>query len=376
MRLAVVAGYLSSFLPTLPTSTLAFFGLFFRFLGILANAPGLLPLVALQGSGAIHGPSRVLACLLTLGFLEWLLRGRQKSRAQLSTGQLTRRLFLTGAAGGAAGLALTGYGYGVERRSYQLLKYRLALADLPAELQGLRLALLSDWHLGPYNRPEMVARAVELCNQARPDLILLPGDFVSNSGRYFTEVAELIRELHPQIPGGILASWGNHDYWHGIEPGQRLLPQVGVNVLTNQRLLLTPGRELREDGKSGLWLAGLDDLWAGQPDLEAALRGLPPEQPRLVLNHNPDLAETSMGPRVDFMVSGHTHGGQIRIPGLGTPVLPSAYGQKYAAGLVEAPGYPVFVTRGVGTSGLPLRIGVPPEVVIFELEAGEKTVLT
>ena len=123
----------------------------------------------------------------------------------------------------------------------------------------------------------------------------------------------------------------------------------------------------------GLCLAGVGDLWTDRQLYARALAGVPGTTPRLLLSHNPDIAEerafVSSGFRVDLMLSGHTHGGQIYIPGLGTPILPSRYGQKYAQGLVQGPTCPVFVSRGLGTALLPLRVGVPPEIAVIELVA-------
>ncbi len=152
------------------------------------------------------------------------------------------------------------------------------------------------------------------------------------------------------------------------------MPKAGCQILTNQSLVLTRSRGLARSGE-GLWLCGLDDLWAGKPKLVATLASIPANQPRLVLSHNPDVAEEQFGARVDLMLSGHTHGGQVRIPTLGTPILPSRYGQKYASGLVQAPEYPVYVSRGVGSSGLPVRFGVPPEVTLFQLTSGSSVSL-
>ena len=120
-------------------------------------------------------------------------------------------------------------------------------------------------------------------------------------------------------------------------------------------------------------IAGVGDLWEGAPDYHAALSGAPRAMPRLLLSHNPDAAEDSKfvtgNYRVDLMISGHTHGGQVWVPGIGTPIVPSKFGQKYASGLVKGPACDVFISKGVGVSGLPVRFGVPPEIVVFDLAA-------
>lgn len=338
-------------------------------LGVVTNSPGLLLVSALVGYPAAKTVmGRLSAWFLTLLLLEPVLRWLEAPSSS------SRRNFLVAGGTAVAGTLVAGYGYAIERVDLKLESHLLALPDLPPELEGLRIVLMADWHCGPINRPRDLLRAIELANAQRPDLILIPGDFISVSGRYFAEAAELAAQLRPAIPGGVLIKWGNHDYWHGIEEGLTRMPQAGCQVLTNTSLVVTLGRNLAKTG-NGLWIAGTDDLWAGKPDLNAALAGLPPDQPRLVLCHNPDLAELQSGPRVDLMLSGHTHGGQVRLPIAGVPVVPSQYGQKYAAGWVEGPHYPVYITRGVGVGGVPVRLGVPPEVTLFVLGRGPRAAL-
>lgn len=343
--------------------------------GMLMHAPGLAVVTAVAGFSFARSVGGHLLCwALTLLLWEPVLRWIEKpGRRDPQNGgvEVTRRALLLAGGGVAAAGVVAGYGTLYELRNLQLEQFRLWLPNLPPELEGTRLVLMSDWHCGPFNRPGDLRPAIELANRCRPDLVLLPGDFTSKSGRYFAEAAELVRHLRPSIPNGLLLSWGNHDYWHGIEPGLKLMPEAGCQILTNRCLVLTPKRELDSGGR-GLCLAGIDDLWAGKPDLSETLRDVPADQPRVVLCHNPDVAELQSGPRVDLMLSGHTHGGQVRIPAIGAPIVPSRYGQKYAQGLVEGPHYPVYVSRGVGTSGVPVRLGVPPEVTVFELHRGEE----
>ncbi|MBS2035267.1 metallophosphoesterase [bacterium] len=336
-------------------------------LGVLLNAPGMMLLGSVFGySLARTFWGRVLSWLLTVAMLEPL---RRWIRVAPKPG---RRAVLLGGGVAMGGLAVGGYGSLYERKHFVLEQFALSLPDLPLELEGLRVVLMADWHCGPSCRPDDLFPAIQLANSCRPDLVLLPGDFVSRSSRYFHEAAELASQLRPTLPGGLLVSWGNHDHWEGLDIGRAELQRAGCQILTNRSLLLKPDRSLDSQGSRGLWLCGLDDLWAGHPDLLGTLAPLS-NCPRLVMSHNPDLAEEQAGPRVDLMLSGHTHGGQIWVPTLGTPVLPSRYGQKYASGWVEGPHYPVYVTRGVGTSAsLPVRLGVPPEVTLFVLRRGAR----
>lgn len=339
-------------------------------IGVLLNSPGMMLIGSLFGyTFARTVLGRVICWLVTLILLEPILRWISVPPKP------GRRAALLGGSAAVGGLVLGGYGSLIERKHFVLEQFTLSLPDLPLELEGLRVVLMADWHCGPVCRPGDLFPAIQLANSCKPDVILLPGDFISRSGKYFHEAAELASQLRPRLPRGVLISWGNHDYWHGLETGLLEMPRAGCQILTNRSLLLTPGREFADSGPRGLWLCGLDDLWAGKPDLKKTL-GTLSNCPRLVMSHNPDLAEEQSGPRVDLMVSGHTHGGQIRIPTLGTPVLPSRYGQKYASGWVDAPHYPVYVSRGVGTStSLPVRLGVPPEVTLFVLRRGPRGLL-
>lgn len=373
----VSLGLVLACLPQVAANSSRLMGVFLllKSAGMVLNAPGL-ALIAATGGYSVTQTlfGKFLCWILSLIVLEPVLRwierpGPEPAVVPERSSLVTRRSFLVAGTGVAGAGLLGGYGCLYELRNLQLEQFVLSVPDLPAGLEGVRLVLMSDWHCGPVNRPRDLRPAIKLANECSPDLVLLPGDFTSLSGRYFVEAAELASQLHPRIPGGTLVSWGNHDYWHGIEPGMQLMPEAGCHVLTNRSLVLNGRRELDDTGK-GLWLCGIDDLWAGEPLLNETLAHIPPDQPRVVLCHNPDVAEQQQGPRVDLMVSGHTHGGQVRLPAVGTPILPSQYGQKYASGLVQGPAYKVYVSRGVGSSGLPVRFGVPPEVTLFELRRG------
>ncbi len=330
---------------------------------IVVNAPGVLVVGKFFGYLWVRTVtgfllSALFSMLLWEPVIRWL--ERPVSRA--------RRVFLVG----GAGLVLGGYGAAVERVNFQVRSFRLYLPDLPPALEGLRLVVMADLHCGPVNRPGGLRRAAQLANECRPDLILMPGDFVHWSHSYFPEAAEWLESLRPRIAGGLVTSWGNHDHWNDIAKANGLLGACQGFRLREDKLVLTSGRTLERSG-SGLWLCGLDDLWEGQPDLAGVLSGIPENQPRLVLCHNPDVAEEQRAGRVDLMLSGHTHGGQLYVPGLGTPVVPSRYGQKYASGWVIGPGgFPVYVTRGLGVGAVPIRLGVRPEITVFELHRNDK----
>jgi len=363
--LLAIGGLVAGWLP-LAAPWWHLLDLFCRLWSLVLNLPGFVVIALFSVEWWHTVPGHLLAALLTFGFYSWFLTRRPDPLPAPPT-NVSRRQFLGGAALG--GLTLLCYGYGVERLALQTTVRRLPVRGLPPELEGLRLGFMSDLHCGPVNSQDYLMTAVRAMNELKPDIILMPGDFVSISREYFPRAAELLEELKPRLPGGLLGTLGNHDHWHGIKHARTELPAAGLHLLENRHLILTPRRELAEGHAKGLCLAGVGDLWEDKPELHLALAGVPPDVPRLVMCHNPDVAELQAegAPRVDLMLSGHTHGGQVRFPLIGPPLLPSQFGQKYAEGLIQAPSFPVYVTRGVGVGGVPVRLGVRPEIVLFEL---------
>ena len=308
---------------------------------------------------------------LLLGAVWKWASGAVTRPSSLSASGASRRRFLrTGmrlAGGGvAAGL---GYALVVEPRWFRVTHRVLPIADLPGPLDGLRIVQLTDIHHGPWLALPYVRQVVDAANALEADLLVLTGDYVHHSPAYIQPVAAELARLRARI--GAVAVLGNHDWWEDGPLMAAELARAGIALIDNGRRILTPDRRLVADAAEGLAIAGVGDLWEDPPDYRRALAGLPPTMPRLLLSHNPDAAEerglVRGGLRVDLMLSGHTHGGQVAFPFLGTPITPSKFGQKYAQGLVRGPACPVFICCGIGVSMLPLRAGVPPEIAVLEL---------
>lgn len=257
----------------------------------------------------------------------------------------------------------------------QVRRYTVPVEDLPPSLAGYRIVQISDTHLGPRIPAAYIRHAVDLTMSLRPDLIALTGDYIHAGVGYIAPAAELFRPFTEGAwAGRTIATLGNHD-WYNDGPAMReALRRIGVRMIDNDRLFLDA--DTRQIGlltpATGVCLAGVGDLLEDWVDIETALRNVPGDMARIVLAHNPDTAEQrsvtrDRAPRIDLMLSGHTHGGQIRIPGFGTPFLPSRFGQKYAGGLCQGPRCRVLVSRGVGMSIFPVRLGVPPELVEITL---------
>ena len=293
--------------------------------------------------------------------------------AEAHAEQPTRRDFLVTGARVTAACALAAGGYSVmlETRWFEVTRRTHLIRGLRPELAGLRIVQLTDIHHGPALTLRFVREVVAAANALEPDLVLLTGDYVHKSAAYIEPVVRELSELRGNV--GVVATLGNHDWWEGPDLTRECFTAAGIPMVDNDRLFVTPDRKIvRAPVDAGLCVAGVGDLMEDRIRIADALRDVPAEMPRLLLSHNPDVAEIKRmrdaRPRVDLMFAGHTHGGQVRLPGLGTPILPSRFGQKYASGLVHGPLFPVYVSRGIGTTILPLRFRVPPEIALIELQ--------
>jgi len=269
---------------------------------------------------------------------------------------LTRRKFLrySGAAGVAA---VTGYSLW-EARDLQIAEFTVPVDRLPASFDGLRVALLADLHYGPFISRDYLRATIDQANALGAELILLGGDYVHYHAKYIAGVMAEMSRL--AAPLGVYAVRGNHDnHASPIITTQEMI-RYKIPQITNTGIWLTRGNER-------LRVCGVDDLRTGFPNLKAALGDTKPEETALLLSHNPDFAETLTDSRVGLVLCGHTHGGQVCLPVIGAPIVPSDYGQKYLYGPTAAPHTRVFVTRGVGAIFPPVRLNCPPEIALLTL---------
>lgn len=260
----------------------------------------------------------------------------------------------------AFGLGCLGYGSAV-RDHVEVSRVPVKIANLPSEFAGLTIAQLSDIHHGIYTGLDYINRCVEIANSLKPDLVALTGDFTYGGSRYVEPCAELLKGLKALV--GVYAVLGNHDYYAGASRVARALRDAGLNLLID-------AQDLIEHRGSKLCLIGVDDLYYGDTNIDRLMRNVPKEAPKIVLSHNPDFIEefAVKGRHIDFMMSGHTHGGQIRFPVVGAPHISSSYGQRYAVGLNRNGSMQVYTTRGIGSILLPARFDCPPEIALYTLE--------
>ncbi len=310
----------------------------------------------------------------------WMHRGKGAGNDDAmneDTVNQSRRAFLTNSTFGGVAVAAAGapgYATLVEPWSIKVRRYSVAIDGLPESLRGLRIAQVSDTHLGPRIPESFVVQAYAMALDLNPDLIVLTGDHVHDGTREYQRAAELCKPMVERCPMGVIGVLGNHDWWGDGFALTRMLSDAGVRMIDNDRVWIDAAtrRVVDAEPAQGIAMVGLGDLTDYRVDVERAFRDVGAETARIVLAHNPDTAEIdelSRGDaqRVDLMISGHTHGGQVKIPFVGTPVVPSEYGQKYAGGMVDGPRFRVCVSRGIGMSMLPVRVGVPPEISLIEL---------
>ena len=230
------------------------------------------------------------------------------------------------------------------------------------DVSSVRLAQLSDLHVGGGAwRRETLLKAIDVCNQEELDLIAITGDFIG-SPRHVETALELLASLRSDVPR--LAVLGNHDHVYGAIPRNKLLAGLsllGITVLRN--------RSVPVDLSSGtVWFAGVDDGYSMRDDLNAAMSGLPRDAfPRILLTHYPDVVEGLRPGQVQLSLAGHTHGGQIRLPIITGLVNNGHARTNYGYGLYRVNGNPLYVTSGLGMSGVPMRFRNPPELAIIEL---------
>jgi predicted MPP superfamily phosphohydrolase len=278
---------------------------------------------------------------------------------------LSRRRFLNllGAGVAAAGACTVGSALDalcLEPGWIELERLEIRLRGLPERLDGFRIAQLSDFHRGAEVDQERIAEAVDLALAEQPDVFALTGDFVSGSAEYAFSCAEA---LSPLVQAGpVFASLGNHDHWTDADVVAGAVASVGIGVLRNG------ARELA----NGLWLAAVDDVWEERADLDEALRQVPAAAATVLMAHEPDYADyVAADGRVGLQLSGHSHGGQVRLPLVGALVLPYL-AQRYDCGLYELGGLTLYVNRGVGLIQPAVRFRCRPEVTLITLRSGRR----
>jgi hypothetical protein len=266
---------------------------------------------------------------------------------------ITRRTFVRGLAAGTVAAAV----------GAPLIRHRIQTHTLdthPVHLsiglqQPLRIVALGDIHFDPLYEEAYMGRVMDAVNEVQPDVIAYTGDFLTHSAVRMRDLAELLARGTARI--GSYATLGNHDHWAGADVVTSALEDHGIRVLRNASVPL-PGHD-------NAYLSALDSYWAGRPD-PSILARTRVDSRHILLVHEPDPFATLDDPRIKLQISGHTHGGQVRMPGVGALHLPK-WGVKYQEGLFAQDSRLLYVNRGVGTMSPHIRFRCPPEITVFEL---------
>ena len=259
-----------------------------------------------------------------------------------------------------AGLLVCGYGILVRRRWFRVVEREVRVSGLDARFDGLRVAHLSDLHVGTLTPKSWAMAWVRAANGRAPDLAVVTGDMVTSGTAYHEDIAEAVSALRAKM--GVFVSMGNHDYFGESEPLVSLLRKGGVRVLRNEG-------EVIERAGGRLWLAAIDDTWTRRDDLERAMRGRPEGATTVLLAHDPERFDKAADAGAELVLSGHTHGGQIAMPFLYRRLSLARIAHRYNVGFYRRGRSTLFVHPGLGTTGPPMRLGVAPEVTILVLRA-------
>ena len=310
----------------------------------------------------------VVAIAVLLGLLLFLYNEMRRSPGPSEWGRVprwARRLRITLAAITLFLAAAAFWGFLVEPGRLVIRQQTIQIDNWPQPLDGLRIAVLSDIHVDNWFITEKKLRTiVERTNQLQPDLIVILGDYMSGDGwvkqRVEPEVfGPVLKDL--RAPLGVYSVLGNHDWWYSGMKVRRGLEQNGIKVLENE--------SAKVDARgTSLWLVGLADLWTRPQRIADTVAAVPEGQALIVLTHNPDIFP-NVPQRVQLVLAGHTHGGQVRFPIIGPVIESSEYGDRWVSGHVFEDNHHLFVTTGIGTSIMPVRFGVTPEIVLLTIKS-------
>ena len=285
--------------------------------------------------------------------------------SEVSEVEISRRKFLQGlAAAGLVGVSGTAaYASLIEPFNYELTETDILIRDLPEGFEGFRIAQVTDVHHSRLVSAGEVQRVVEIVKRAKPDMVALTGDYTTARRSYIEPCAEALGAL--EAPAGVWAVLGNHDHYTGAELTSRALARHHIGVLSNANTVLRRGADT-------LQLAGVDDWGWGASDFTRALHGLDPARPSILLSHEPRVFDMEEARGLSLILSGHTHGGQICLPIVGAParfLIPGEF--RDLRGHYDRNGAQLYVSRGTGLIGLPIRIGARPEIAILRLKNRE-----
>jgi predicted MPP superfamily phosphohydrolase len=262
---------------------------------------------------------------------------------------------------GAAALSPAGvfaYGAAIGKEHYEIVERSVTLPRLSPRLNGLRLVQLTDIHVSNFMKQAKLEWYLRAVNDLHPDIVALTGDFIDSSPHFIPACAAALEKLDARH--GVFACLGNHDYWVGAQRVVKALEAAGIHVLRNEaRTLSLQGTQLN--------IAGVDDPWRGKPDFDQAMSMTNPNAPTIMLCHQPDLFPEVVQRGIDLTLAGHHHGGQVKLQFLGIALSPAHLISEFVEGLYVRGGSLLYVSRGIGITGPPVRLNASPEITLLHL---------
>jgi predicted MPP superfamily phosphohydrolase len=247
----------------------------------------------------------------------------------------------------------------IERYIILINEYRIHFPNLPKEFSGLRIVHLTDLHYGALMPLRIIENVVQRVNKLKKDIVVCTGDYVHerNSIVQIDQVWPVLSKLQAKF--GVLFVMGNHDHWADTDRSLYWSERSGQNLRGKVKAIEKNGKRL--------WIAGGGDLWEDHIGFDEILSKVPDNEFRIMLAHNPDSSDTQFDGHIDLLLAGHTHGGQVRIPFLGAPVLP-VKNKNYSSGIKISPkGHKLFISRGIGWTIYPIRFNCFPEIAVLQL---------
>lgn len=255
--------------------------------------------------------------------------------------------------------ATSAYASLIEPFHYRISETDVFIRDLPERFENFRITQLTDIHHSRILGIDQVQHVVALAQLTKPDMFVLTGDYTTSYRRFIEPCAEALAPLN--APEGVWAVLGNHDHYTDPELTTRALRRHRISVLDNAHTTL-------QRGPDSLQLSGIDDWTWNATDWTRAFSGLKPSTPTILLSHQPVVLDFEQTKNVALILSGHTHGGQVRLPVLGAPARFATKDLKYDRGLFHRGETQLYVSAGTGVIGLPLRLGVRPEIAVLRLK--------
>ena len=271
---------------------------------------------------------------------------------------MNRRRFLKRGLLLGSGLLVSSYPFMIERYLIQINTYKIPVSNLPPEFNGFRILQLTDLHFGFLVPKYIISYVIEKAISIDKDIIVCTGDYIHerNSTTQIDIVWPFLSKLSAKY--GVYSVLGNHDHWGDFERSYYWLEKTGQNLRHKVKFIEKMGQRI--------WLGGTGDLWEDKITIDDIFKDVDDCECKILLAHNPDTADLNFKTKIDLMICGHTHGGQVNIPFIGAPVLP-VRNKKYSSGFIESDKTNLFIGRGIGWAVFPIRLNCTPEISILEL---------